>query len=57
MAKIFELAEELNLSISDVDKLTGIAIGRPKSGTFRLTDLVGLDTAVFVINGLKELSE
>lgn len=54
MAKIFELAEELNLSISDVDKLTGIAIGRPKSGTFRLTDLVGLDTAVFVINGLKK---
>ena len=54
MAKIFELAEELNLSISDVDKLTGVAIGRPKSGTFRLTDLVGLDTAVFVINGLKK---
>lgn len=54
MAKIFELAYELNLNISDVDKLTGVAIGRPKSGTFRLTDLVGLDTAVFVIEGLKK---
>ena len=54
MAKIFNLAHELKLSISDVDKLTGTAIGRPKSGTFRLTDLVGLDTAIFVITDLKK---
>lgn len=54
MAKIFELAYELNLNIGEVDKLTGPAIGRPKSGTFRLTDLVGLDTAMMVIQGLKQ---
>lgn len=54
MAKIFQLTQELGLSISDADKLTGPAMGRPKSGTFRLTDLVGLDTAVFVIDGLKK---
>ncbi len=54
MAKIFELALELNLSIDDVDKLTGPALGRPKSGTFRLTDLVGLDTAIKVIQDLKK---
>lgn len=54
MAKVFQLTQELGLSISDVDKLTGPALGRPKSGTFRLTDVVGLDTAMFVIKGLKQ---
>ncbi len=54
MSKLFELSVQLKLNISDVDKLTGPAIGRPKSGTFRLTDLVGLDTAVWVIEGLKK---
>jgi 3-hydroxyacyl-CoA dehydrogenase len=54
MSKIFEIAEALQINISDADKLTGPAMGRPKSGTFRLTDLVGLDTAGFVIAGLKK---
>lgn len=54
MAKAFEITQELGLSISDVDKLSGPTLGRPKSGTFRLTDLVGLDTAMFVIQGLKK---
>lgn len=55
MAKVFQLTHELGLSISDADKLTGPALGRPKSGTFRLTDIVGLDTAMFVIDGLKKI--
>ena len=54
MAKVFELTAKLGLSIGDADKLTGPALGRPKSGTFRLTDVVGLDTAAFVIQGLKQ---
>ncbi|TNE59861.1 MAG: 3-hydroxyacyl-CoA dehydrogenase/enoyl-CoA hydratase family protein [Bacteroidetes bacterium] len=54
MAKIFQLTEELGLSIATVDALTGPAIGRPKTGTFRLGDLVGMDTAVHVINGMRE---
>ena len=54
MAKIFQLTTELGLSIEAVDKLTGPAIGRPNTGTFRLADLVGLDTAVKVINGIKD---
>jgi 3-hydroxyacyl-CoA dehydrogenase len=54
MYKIFEHTEELGLSIGEADKLTGPALGRPKSGTFRLTDIVGLDTATFVIAGLKK---
>lgn len=52
MAKIFQLTDELGLKIEEVDKLTGPAIGRPKTGTFRLADLVGLDTAEKVIKGI-----
>ena len=52
MAKIFQLAETMNLSIEAVDSLTGPAIGRPNTGTFRLADLVGLDTADKVIKGI-----
>jgi len=54
MAKIFQLAEELELPIEVVDKLTGDAIGRPRTGTFALGDLVGLDTAEKVIKGIVE---
>jgi 3-hydroxyacyl-CoA dehydrogenase len=34
---------EQGLSIEEVDALTGPAIGWPRTGTFRLADLVGLD--------------
>ena len=53
MAKIFQLTSELGLTISEVDKITGPAIGRPKTGTFRLGDLVGHDTSAKVIAGIK----
>ncbi len=54
MAKIYQLTTELGLRIEEVDKLTGPAIGRPKTGTFRLGDLVGHDTAANVIKGIKD---
>jgi 3-hydroxyacyl-CoA dehydrogenase len=41
-----KLALELGLTVSDVDALTGSAIGRPAMGTFGLYDLVGLDIGV-----------
>ncbi len=44
--------ERMGLSVSEVDKLTGTVIGRPKSATFRTTDVVGLDTMVNVSNNL-----
>jgi 3-hydroxyacyl-CoA dehydrogenase len=53
MAKIYQLTTEIGLSIEDVDALTGPAIGRPNTGTFRLGDLVGHDTSVSVIKGIK----
>jgi 3-hydroxyacyl-CoA dehydrogenase len=54
MAKIFQLTHELGLGIDGADALTGPVIGRPKTGTFRLADLVGMDTAVHVMGGMKQ---
>ena len=51
---IFNTIQKLGLNISDVDKLTGPVIGRPKSATFRTADVVGLDTLVHVANGVRE---
>ncbi len=41
-------------SIEEVDKITGQAVGRPKSATFRTLDLVGLDVGAHVIKNLYE---
>src|SRR5918911_3366504 len=42
MVTIKTMLEE-GYSIEEVDKITGVAVGRPKSATFRTFDLVGLD--------------
>lgn len=54
MAKIYQLTTELGLRIEEVDALTGPVIGRPKTGTYRLGDLVGHDTSAKVIQGIKD---
>jgi 3-hydroxyacyl-CoA dehydrogenase len=41
-------------SVSEVDALTGPLIGRPKTATFRLIDLVGIDVWEHVGNNLAE---
>lgn len=47
-------AERLGLGFDTVDALTGPAIGRPKSATFRLADVVGLDTMGNVIRTMHD---
>jgi len=54
MAKVMELAQEIGLTIEEADTLTGDILGRPKTGTFKLADLVGLDTAANVTIGLQQ---
>ncbi len=39
---------EQNLTVEEVDFLTGPVVGRPKSASFRTADLVGLDTFLAV---------
>ncbi len=49
---LLHLVEKMDLTVEEVDKLTGPVLGRPKSATFRTGDVVGLDTLVHVANGL-----
>ncbi|MDN6279900.1 MAG: 3-hydroxyacyl-CoA dehydrogenase NAD-binding domain-containing protein [Psychroflexus sp.] len=51
---LFHMVKEMDMTIEEVDKLTGPVIGRPKSATFRTVDVVGLDTLVHVADGLYE---
>jgi len=53
MMDLLHNVQKLGLNVSDVDKLTGPVIGRPKSATFRTADVVGLDTLVMVANGVR----
>jgi 3-hydroxyacyl-CoA dehydrogenase len=54
MMAIMNIMEKMNLSVDEVDALTGPIIGRPKSATFRTGDVVGLDTLVKVANGVAD---
>ena len=51
---LFHMVKDMDLTIEEVDKLTGPVIGRPKSATFRTVDVVGLDTLVHVANGIAD---
>ncbi len=48
MLEAVRLMQAEDLTIEEVDALTGSAIGWPRTGTFRLADLVGLDVLVNV---------
>ncbi len=52
--ELFNNVHNLDLTIPEIDKLTGPVIGRAKSATFRTADIVGLDTLVHVANNIKE---
>lgn len=54
MMAIMHIKEKLNLSVDEIDALTGPIIGRPKSATFRTADVVGIDTLVKVARGVAE---
>ncbi|MHB8336672.1 MAG: 3-hydroxyacyl-CoA dehydrogenase/enoyl-CoA hydratase family protein [Ignavibacteriaceae bacterium] len=49
---VFKLMKEMNLTIKEVDTLTGPLTGKPKSATFRTSDVVGIDTLVKVANNV-----
>ncbi len=52
MMSTIHVTDELDLTVNEVDKLTGSVIGHAKSATFRTSDVVGLDTLVNVSNNL-----
>ncbi|MEO6036615.1 MAG: 3-hydroxyacyl-CoA dehydrogenase/enoyl-CoA hydratase family protein [Verrucomicrobiota bacterium] len=55
MQNVALLMMEEGLSIDEVDAITGPAMGRPKSATFRLGDIVGIDLMAQMGRNLREL--
>jgi len=49
---VMRLMQEMDLTIEDVDALTGQAVGWPTSATFRTIDLVGLDILGHVVGNM-----
>ncbi len=54
MMIVFPLMQEFGLTIEEVDALTGPLVGHPRSATFRLADIVGLDVMASVARNLHE---
>src|SRR5579864_3417583 len=49
---VMRLMQEMDLTVEDVDSLTGSPVGWPKSATFRTIDLVGLDILGHVVGNM-----
>jgi 3-hydroxyacyl-CoA dehydrogenase len=50
------LMQQQGLTVEEVDALTGTAIGWPRTGTFRLADMVGIDILAHVAANFSESS-
>lgn len=53
MMVTLRVMEEMGLTVEEVDALTGPVVGRPKTATFQLADLVGLDTFLHVAENVR----
>jgi 3-hydroxyacyl-CoA dehydrogenase len=51
---VMRLMQEMDLSVEDIDALTGQAVGWPRSATFRTIDLVGLDILGHVVTNMTQ---
>ncbi len=51
---VMRVMQEMDMSIEEVDALTGTAVGWPKSATFRTIDLVGLDVLGHVVSNMTQ---
>ena len=54
MLNVMRLMQAMNFTIEEIDALTGQAVGWPKSATFRLTDMVGLDIVGHVVTNMAQ---
>src|ERR1017187_7814284 len=51
---VMRLMQEMDLTVEEIDALTGSAVGWPRSATFRTIDLVGLDILGHVVKNMTE---
>jgi 3-hydroxyacyl-CoA dehydrogenase len=54
MFAALNLMQQQGLTVEEVDALTGTAIGWPRTGTFRLADMVGIDILAHVASNFRE---
>jgi 3-hydroxyacyl-CoA dehydrogenase len=54
MMNAVRVMQAMDMSIEEVDALTGAPLGWPKSGTFRLSDMVGIDVLAHVARNFFE---
>ena len=52
---VMRLMQEMDLTVEEVDALTGSIVGWPRSATFRTIDLVGLDILGHVVSNMSKL--
>src|SRR5271169_3242633 len=57
MSNAIRLMQTQNLTIEEVDTLTGTPLGWPKTGTFRLGDMVGVDVMAHVAKNFAAQAE
>ena len=50
MTQAIELMQQQGLTVEEVDVLTGSALGWPRTGSFRLADMVGVDVLAHVVS-------
>jgi 3-hydroxyacyl-CoA dehydrogenase len=55
MMATIAIMDEMGLTIEEIDSISGPAVGRPKTATFQLADLVGLDTFLHVADNIYPL--
>lgn len=55
LADVIDYAVTHDYTVEEVDALTGPLLGRPRSGTFRLNDIVGIDVWAQIADNLHEL--
>ena len=51
---MIEALESGGYTVAEIDAITGPALGRPKSATFRTMDIAGLDVLAHVLRNLHD---
>ena len=54
MTQAIELMQQQGLTVEEVDVLTGSALGWPRTGSFRLSDMVGIDVLAHVVSNFAQ---
>ncbi len=57
MTSVFHWMTEMGMGVTQIDKIFGPAMGRPKSAIFRTADVVGLDTMDHVLRTIADGSD